>query len=578
MKRETIYKFDDGTTFRPVNADPENGGIGFKTDWTGDPREVEVNVDSLLIVGSAKKKVEAHIASFGFFAKMPITITFIEGNAQATQNYYIDLTDGFVRNTNSFEIRIKREKAIDDFFQQADAFSYELLNKQNPITNIFNIPYVIVKDQQTIELIALGLSTYALAKELIQAAKDVQTGIADLIQATVPVGIPPSPNFGAIIAASIKLAAQLIYTAAILFTLITLIQQVIEGIFQKVRNLKGSYVKELIKQGVEALGYNFSSSLLDSLDQLTLLPVPLIRESESIFDVLLNLQTQSYNKGYPTANDTTSTVGSLIRAVERWLNAKTRIVDGTVFIEDRQFWFNQSGVTVRNTLNLQDIREASFTYNFDEAWKRYYLHYRTDTSDINTLDKIEGIDTEYSTELDGVGVPLIKGLVDVDIPFALGKRKDKLNFVEKTALVLAEFADFVVNTLGGSSNLAGLIEGRIGVLQISQQYFRTTKMLWTVGGKQTNDYLSKIGADAIYQLRHTSNQVKENFKRIYTATVPFSSKQFVNSLVNNVFTDQTGEQLEVLMSDWINENSEATITYTIDSTEASNLKTIFVNG
>ena len=497
--------------------------------------------------------------------------------------YYIDLTEDAQFTTHSVEVTIKRRKAVDYFFSQANALSFESLNTKLPngIINKFNVPYIIVKDNQVELLIMLSLSTYSLTKALIEGIQALSDAIADLTEASIPVGIPPTPNVGAIISASLKAAARLIYVIALIVALINLIQQILELIFPSVRYFLASKVKELIKQGCEYLGYQFESTLLDGISGLTLLPVPMKDDNPSIFETLLGIQTQPYTKGYPTALDSTPTVGSLIKAIEKTLNAKTRILQGNIVkTEIRTFWYSLNGVVIHRTMSVQDKRVNAWSYNFGDAWKRYYIHYQIDATDSHTLDKIKSSDAEYSTEpISVVNSDLvnIKGLAEVVIPFALGIRKDKLTFVEKTALTLAEFADSVINFFGGNSNLAGLINGRIGILQISQQQFMISKLLYTVNGRQPSNYLSLIGADAFYINYHQINQVKENFKRFETERIEFDGQSFLNLLNNNVVTDQFGNQLELETFKWINESKEAEIEFYEYSDKANNTQTILID-
>ena len=94
-----------------------------------------------------------------------------------------------------------------------------------------------------------------------------------------------------------------------------------------------------------------------SIPQLTILPVPLKEEQKSIFTNLFSLNNGSFTKGYPTARDTTPTLGRLIDAIEQMFNAKMRVVNSVVYLERRDYWVLNSQVQITTTLNLQDKRE-----------------------------------------------------------------------------------------------------------------------------------------------------------------------------------------------------------------------------
>jgi hypothetical protein len=569
---ERVEHYINNSQIYPVNGDE----IGFSLDFTGDPKEAELNTDAIVLANDARALVLDHITNgAGIFEGIPYTIKI----GSVTLEYFIDLTDNLRINDSSIEVNIKRRKAANYFFYQADALSFELLNKKQPITGMIDVPYVIIKDNQIVLLITLGLTTYSLTQATIEAVRDAAEAVADFVE-TLPL-LPA--NAGAVIAAGIKAAARIVYAAALIIALINLVTQIIELIFPPVRYFKASYFRQLLAQGCAYLGYNFSSTLLDQYSQLAFLGTPTKDTNKSIFEDLITVLNQPFTKGYPSAFDTTDSLGGMIRALEDWLYAETRIIGNTVYFEDVNFWYTQAGVQIINTLSLQDIREDSYTYNLGEAWQRKYLSYTLDPSDLHTLDKTAEVDAEYHTQLISPvnsDLSTIKGFSRVDVPYALGSRKEKLTFVENIGLGLAIFADAVANIFGANSNLAAQVKGRIGVLQISQQFYRIPKALWVgSNGRQPANYLDIIGADAIYNARHTGSQVKENFKRVYSATIPFSDENFTALLNNNVVTDQNGQQLEILTFEWINEARQAEITYTISaSSEANNIETIKIDG
>jgi hypothetical protein len=562
----------NGVEIAPVNAD----NIGIRLDFTGDAKEAELNVDSIVLTNDAYKAVMSHInGSLGLFEGIPYIVEI--GSIQL--DYFIDLTDNAMFSDSEVELKIRKRRAIDWFTEQANGTSFELINSKQPITGIFDVPYIIVKDNQLELLVMLSISTYTLTKELIQATKDLIAMVtAPTIEASTPnAGVPPSMNLGAIITAVLKIGAQLVYTTAVALALYNTVSQLVELICPKVRYLKANKYKSLLEQGCQYLGYNFKSNLLDSLEGVAVLPVPLIKDNKSIFDTLLTDLNTTYNKGYPSASDTIPTLGSAFDEVKKLFNTQLKLIGDTIHLERWDYWENVSAQSFVNTLSLQNKRENQYTYNFGECWKRYYLHYQFDSSDSHTLDKINGLQAEYSTEPINVlnnDIVLIKGLVNQSINFSLAYRKEKLNVVEKTLQTLAQLCDSVVSSLGGSSSLSQQVNGRVGVIQISQQHFTTTKLIYTIGGKQPADYLDKIGATALYENYHYINQVAENLKVIAKTTIPFSDIQFEALLNNNYLYDVSGNKFKILTLEWTNGSSEANVETAEKSDKGINTKTI----
>jgi len=409
------------------------------------------------------------------------------------------------------------------------------------------------------------LAIYSLTREAIQATRDLVSATEKLIRAVTPnVSLVPVPPLGEIIALSVAVVAQLAYTLAIYVALIKLVRQLQELIFPKVRYYKGATIKELIKKGCEYLGYTLDSNLLNLWDKLTIMPVPLIKDKRSVFNFIQNDLNFSFTKGYPTAQDTVSTLGELINAVETWFNAKTKVFNGVVQIERRDYWKNITTNTTLPALNLQSDRQNEYRFNTEEAWKRTYIHYQVDYADTHTLDKFDPTDAEYSTEpLNVINEDLvsIRGFNDVNIPFALGVRKDELSYIEIFGRTFLQLADSIIGLFGVDLNFTSLITDRLGVTQISSQFFGVTKVLYAVNGRQPKNYVDKIKASNIYNLYHKINEINVNGFKVYNdAPMRLNPQEFI-SLLDNNFAYINGALCEILTVRFTDEQSQAVISY-----------------
>jgi len=576
MSIETKH-FINGIEIRPLNAD----SIGFKIDFTQDYNQPELNTDAIVLTNEAKDLVLSHIDTYGVFEGIPYTVKF----ANTTLEYYIDLTENPQIGDSEIEVKIKRRSSVLHFMERARGLSFEAINKTNPIPTI-DIKYQIVKENQGINLILFSLTTFTLAKELIEQTKALAVAVADTVAAVTPdpVAVVTPPGVGLvpvkpadIIANVAKLVAQIIYTVAILIQLITLIKKIIEILAPPVKVFKGSKIIDLVTKGCEKIGYTLESNFLNQYSRLSICPVPLLNPNPSVWQKLSALDNTLYTKGYPSALDSTPTLGSLINELIKIFNLDVRAYGNTIRIEPNII--DEPSITIQNTLNIQSKRENSHSYNTGDAWKRYYLNYRYDIADTHTLDNYQKAQTEYSTEpLNVVNSDLvnIRGLVNIDANFAIGVRKDKLNFVETALLGLATFADSVISFFGGSGNNATKVKSRVGVMQISQQQYNVSKLMYINNGRQSANYLDIIGMEAIYNNFHTTNQVKDNFKKIFTSTIRLSDTQFENianggNYIKDALTD---EDLEILTINWINETREAEINYSVKSDEGNNTQTI----
>lgn len=563
--------FLNGVEVSPRNRDE----IGVVCDFTGNPDVLSLNTDTLVLPREANQMVKQHIQTNGLFIGIPYQVQ-MEGGI--TLDYYIDLCDPGSKpmlRQHEIEVKIKRSKGYDDFRSKADGTSFELIVKDNGIDffSYKRMPFFIIKDNVNEQMLTLSLSLFIMTKEIIQATKDLAKSVTAFLNVSI----------GGIAEALANLIIDTIYFAALVIAAIRYIAELIKLIFPRKRYLNGCYYKELMSKACQYLGYDFSSELFDNDPGWFLLPVPINRNNnESIFENGMDALGNNFNLGYPTASDSVGLVGQFFDACEIQLNARTFIIGNTVHFERRDWLENNSTLVMQPALNIQADRDESFTYNTEDAWKRYYIHYAVDFSDINTAEGVNFSfsDAEYSCENSVPGANnnliTIKGLNDVSIPFAMGFNKDKLSFVEVFARVLASGWDGLTNalTFGNGSNFASQITSRIDALKISQQYFSTTKSLYVYNRPNNTvlinqDFNTNNSARALWNKYHYINQIQLNQFEIHEgARTRIRQNDFVNLLSNNyVFIDN--EICEVLKMTWIDEKSYCEITYRRPSTWAT---------
>jgi hypothetical protein len=554
--------------------------IGVISDFTDNPEVLKINVDTIILPREAYGIVKDHIATLGLFEGIPYRVQMANG---ISLNYYVDLTSAPIFRSYECELKILRRQSADKFFEDANGTSFELMLKKGVVFPRFKVPYIVVKDNQAELAISLALGLYSMTQALISAIKDLATTVSEGVQAGTPsVGASgPVIGLGDIISYVLNILAQVIYIAGLLIAITNLGLQLFNLIFPKVRYLLGCKVKDLIEKGCEYLGFTLDSTLLSSTS-FTVLPVPLVRGRKGIFKFISDDLVAPFNKGVPSSSDTVSTLGSLITAIETTFNARTKVVNGVVQIERRDFWQDITSMNVAPAMVIQADRQDEFTYNSEDVWKRYYIHYNLDSMDLNTMDELYDIhDAEFSTEpvnIVNADLVTIKGLQDVSPPFALGQRKDSLNWLEKQAKTLFELIDEVSGMFGGGTNLAAKIDARVGIMIISQNFFSVTKLLYTVAGKQPANFKNYVSAISLWNKYHYINQIQLNSWKIKSSVrLRIMEEDFV-TLLNNNYAEIDGVNCEILQLEWIDEKSLATITYRIpDNYAAGMVTTLTIN-
>lgn len=548
-----------------IEISPRNrNSFGIKSTFTGNPNELALNSESVILPREGMAIILDHVQTIGLFEGVPYRVEIDPG---VSIEYYVDLTENFTIRQNEVEVKLKKRKGIDNFRERAEGVTFELMEKEGVVFDKIQIPYFIIQDDQLTKGITLLISTYIMTREAIDAGRELFDATKVLIKAVTPVGLPiPGPDWGAIIIAAIDFVFKLAYFALILVALTTLLIKLFVLVFPPKRKFLGCKFKELAKKSCEYLGFNFKSTILDNESGLTMLPVPLIKERKSIFEFLPDEFNSSFTRGIPTSSDVVQTIWGFMQSLELMFNAKITIIGNDVYLERRDFFQNLTTSQILPALNLQTERDGEYIFNTDEIWKRYYIYYTNDFSDLHCIDgEVYDVNAvEYSTEpLNVINADLvsIKGLNEVTIPYALGARKSKLNWVEKIGKGFFEVVDAITGIFGGGTNYSGQIDERKDCLKISSNFFSVTKILWTVNGKQPADYLQIIGANALWQKYHYINQIQLNGWIIrQNARVNLTGQDFVN-LLNNNFVTINGLNCEVIEIEYLDENKQSVISY-----------------
>lgn len=557
-----------------------NDQIGIVADFSGNPDVLQINTDSVILTNEAYQIVKDHLDTQGMFEGIPYRVEV--GNTAL--EYYVDLISAPIFRGHEVEVKLKKRKGHDDFWDKADGTSFELLLKNGMSVDSVEVPYFIIADNQLETGIMLTVTIYVMTEQVIDQGKELIFSITEVIQATTPsVGVGVVVDVGDVIALALKIVARLIYFGLLLIALINMATKLYVLLFPPKRKINGVKYLELAKQSCAQLGYEFKSDYLTNNNQWTLVPVPLTRNRKSIFEYLPDEFDQPFNKKVPSASDTVPTLGSFIRAMETQFNGKTKVVNGVVRFEVDGYFQNTANAQLSPALALQGTRDDEYIFNTDFIWKRYYIKYTLDQSDLHTMDKMYDFhDCEISTEPVNVLNPdlvSIKGLNQINIPFALGARKGSLNWMEKLAKSAFDLVDKLTGLFGGGTNFGTQIGERRDCMMISQQFFSVTKSLWTVNGKQPVEFTASCSALALWNNYHYKNQIQLKGAKIKTNTRTMVSLENVLDLLNNNFVDVDGVICEVINFEYWDERSFAKITYKEPNSYAvGHVQTIVING
>ena len=557
-----------------VECNPSNKNeVDYVFDFTSrKSRELELSVDTLRFVGADMEAIESWLLTNGDYLGMPLTIQYSTG---LTIPYFLDFSDGsFEKTERSISVKIIRYRGMDNFFDNAEGLSFGVMNWSN--SDFREIDYQVIPEGQIAYFISLLIATFSLAQELAKSLQEISEGISDIVKATTPVGGVPGPDYGAIIVLSIKLLARIAYTLFIVVALIQLVVQIINIIFPFVRQFKCATLKRLIEKGCEHLGFTLQSSLLNSIPDVAVIPVPLREKDPSFFKELFAPMSLAYTNGFPSARDgQLSTLGGIIQFVELLFNAKSKVVGNTFVIEQEMYFEQNPSQNMLLAKNLQAEINTANGINSDEQYKRITAFYQTDPSDINTYDDTLGTVYENSAEIvntTGINYELIRGNLSLNLPVARGTRKGYLTFVEKACKVLATAIDAFT---GG--NLQAQIQEREDVMMISIQYFSVPKLVVLSGTKlalNQNDFIScQAIVNGYYYSKFLTNNQKDKFPSM---DIAMNEDELFEILEDNYVTLNNGKIAEITRVSWSEKRHVATVDYQVRKT-AVNEQIIVIN-
>ena len=527
--------------------------IGIVCDFSARIDQNKLSTDTIVLPNEGKNLVLQHLQNVGLFEGLPYDIQFAGSNVL---NCYIDFTDNFKVKDRDVEVNIKKRNAHDNFFDNAEGLTFDYLNTQITLTQK-KVGYQILPADATGQALTCSITLFSIGITIAQQIKEVSETAKEFIAI---IGYLPFASVGKAIEAGLKLVIQIIFVAVLIFQAIKLIQRMVELVLPKVRYLNVCTVLELLQKGCQQLGYTFKSTILEgSYKNMVLLPIPRNKDGKKWYDVFQNDLNQSFQNGFPSAVDTTPTLGTLISAIESMFNGKTRVINGTVQLERWDFWLDSSTSPINSSLVLQSEAQNSYSYDFSRLFKRYLIQYATDYSDLNTIDRFEFGNAEYSLERTNIvnqDLNLIKGLTDINIPYSMATSKIKFTWLEK---LFTEVWQLIDSFTGGSLSSK---MSKLGYIQLSQQYFSKTKILIHDGSeKMSTNSDALLSPTGLWDNFHSINYpfeyqwiIKENVK------IPMNSDVFTE-LLNDNYATIDGIECEITRLEYFDAKGFAIVSY-----------------
>lgn len=560
-------------------------------DWLQKKEGVNINIGDLEFVKRANRYLQQRImdglsGGVGIFEGEPYTIKIGDpSNPVYTFDGYLDFTEDLtVLGNQQITASLKKKKGGDWLNDVADGYSFAYLYDQNHITDadFVKVPYVINYVPDGMQLIILSMSLFMMTKELIENIQKIAEAIGDVTDASTPVigvsvglgaGVVTAWDLGNYIMVALKLLARIAYAIAIIIAIKELIEQIFEQLLPAKRYHLGMTFKRMFEAFCSFHGLTLSSTLLNQKSNWVHIPDKDRKGGKS------------GERGFPTNTSAIYTFGDLIRVCKEMWNADFRIVNG-VFQFERKDYFEIAGTyQLPNTYNNQEKLLDNVKFNTDEIIANYNIYWQYDTQDQNTLDDQTGrVFQAITTPVTKINADFvnIKNLAEISIPFSIGKCKTDLTAVERLAKSLGQFVDNLTGILGGGTNFASQIEGRLGSLLLSSHFLTYGKVVVMNGGTLIENQRGELGAEKLWSDFHFINSFAEiggyhnQWYRYLQQKVPMTIQEFALIMDNNLGVTPEGESFMIEKAVYKPDYRTAVIDYRIKRKYTNNLKIEYV--
>jgi hypothetical protein len=528
-------------------------GLQIIATFDNDNNQPNITTSELTFSLDMGKKIIDHIDNgAGVFQGIDFEM-FLNNPSTEVFKGILDLADDIEVNREKKEVKAKLLKldGLNTFANISEGITMGLLESEGKFTSTdyVDIPYIKETEFDYFGTAILIVSIFQIQQQLSQIIKDGFDLGADTGGEAAGGALGP---IGAAIIAFGKAAAQVIYYAAMFFTLISMVQELINTLFPIPKKHRGIKLKRILEVGCEFAGYEFvASSMIPELDELYILP----RKTQEGRIIIPKNES-----GLPVTGGPLYTLGKCVGLVKDLFNAKVKIVDNKVYIEplkNKGFW------ELGSDYEMPPIKVDIDKYNTNELIGTKVISFSIDNNNYWDLDNYRGTSYEIKTipkSLNGEDYRsvLIKGLSELTFPVALGTRKKEGSILERTFKTFANIADSLSSIFKTNNNFFGTVqaESRDRLLRMSTDLVNIPKLLrLTPELKMKANNRDIWSAKYLYDRYHYVNSfVKEvankddqdnlnQYKVYQKIKMNASFEDFLKIINNNIATDEDGNRV-----------------------------------
>src|SRR3972149_516772 len=379
------FKIDFGNGYVLVQPPLNKDAIQLDIIFTKDKARATIQSINFEWVGDTAKKINDYkilglAGGKGIVFGLPLRIIMCKLKINNTIGInYSDFAFDLMLNLSHEAARFECDKVVcpireaggtDWFEKETQATSFWLLSTIGQITSADykKTPYLISTIPNYTQITTISITIFILSWQAVEIIADFTADqvelSADLVESGVP--IAGTPHVAPTVAHVVNIISKALKLGTTIFLIVKLAKDLQENIIQKKKYKLCMKEKDLFQKICNYLNVGFSSTIYTQggkYENATWMPqkivMPklgqniiqdhLIAAFERPEDEEINQKSYGYFDG---------TFSEFIQKMETKYNAEARMIEGTLYFEEKHFWNNKNPYQIPNT------GDVGYTFNF----------------------------------------------------------------------------------------------------------------------------------------------------------------------------------------------------------------------
>lgn len=492
--------------------------------------------------------IQSWIAQGRIFEGIPLVIQVSDEGVETVFNGFVDTTDDFrVIRENRVEAKAYRPEDLQQVQTLLSSFSFAYLYEKKEITSkdYVKLPYMVFPDLNGWDSFTLLVVTVIVIKESVRNVYDSGQLIAQKVKTVTST---PTQKPAEIIMALAVILLHLAYIALVVVTIYSMLNKLKSSFMPQLRFTSGMTLRKMLEKSLDHIGLSLDTNIKE-LDNIIYLPSRnyLTAGVKDAFSI-----QRLKKQGIPQGEDYGYNAIEIFELVLSMFDAQVRVNKGvlSIYAEGDDYWRTSSAY------KLPSVLREKFRYNTDEVKATTMYSFKTDQSEIFTLEDFHGTNFQVDvSQTPSISYPqnLLKGYDEKRWNIALGSRKAVFEDIEKAFNTLMFQWNIFLKATGLKKHIPSISEN-IGVLRVSTKYWAVPKLVYLKNGLIPKNHRDILSARAMYENFHKKNSFAHPYRgqRVYyeNVTIPFRLADYLEISINPYFTTDDGYTGKFVKLEW----------------------------